>query len=64
MRSWYLAAILTLSLGGCVSYSAPPQHETVVLTPGVAAPGTSTTTTTILPPGTVVVCANGLRPPC
>lgn len=58
MRVQYLAALLPLALGGCLSYSAPPQRETVVLTPG------TTTTTTVVPPGSVVVCANGLRPPC
>lgn len=63
MRSWYLAALLPLVLGGCLSYSAPP-NDTVVLNPPTAAPGTSTTTTTVLPAGAVIVCANGLRPPC
>jgi hypothetical protein len=56
MRNWVVAAVLPLALGGCLSYSAPPR-ETVVYTPG-------STTTTVVTPGSVAVCANGLRPPC
>lgn len=63
MRSCYLAAILPLALGGCLSYAAPPR-ETVVLPPVIVTPGTTTTTTTLVPPGSVLVCPNGLRPPC
>jgi PBP1b-binding outer membrane lipoprotein LpoB len=57
MRVWVVTALLPLALGGCLSYSAPPR-ETVVYTPAPA------TTTTVVPPGSVAVCANGLRPPC
>lgn len=49
MRRILFAVILPLSLGGCFSYSAPPQP---------------THTTVVVPPGSAVTCPNGAAPPC
>jgi hypothetical protein len=44
--------LLPLTLGGCLSFSssdpAPPRSNTTV----------------IVPPGSTVVCSNGMAPPC
>ncbi len=71
MRIAYIVFLLPIVLGGCVSYSETPVRTGAVVvpatstittvTPGMAlAPGT----TTVVPAGTIIVCSNGMRPPC
>jgi hypothetical protein len=49
MKKLLLAALLPLTLGGCVSLheDAPPKNATIVV-----------------PPGSTVSCSNGLPGPC
>lgn len=59
MRVLYVAFLIPIGLGGCLSYngtSAPARETVVVPRQTVIVPAGSTTT--------VVVCPNGLAPPC
>jgi hypothetical protein len=47
-----LPLLLTLVLGGCLSFSSSNP------------PPPSQNTTIVVPPGTTVVCPNGSAPPC
>jgi len=49
MRRLIVVLLVPLTLGGCLSYTAPPQpaHTTVVV-----------------PNGSAVACPNGAAPPC
>ena len=42
---------LPLALGGCLSFSSNPRPP-------------ANNTTIVVPPGSIVVCSNGARPPC
>lgn len=58
MRLSFLSLLALVSLGGCISYSgtSSPARETVVVPQG---------STTVVPQGSsVILCANGMRPPC
>ena len=50
MKKFLLVALIPLGLGGCLSYS-----ETSTPPRG---------TTIVVPPGSTVICSDGLAPPC
>ena len=56
MKNILFVVLIPLLLAGCLSFSdtSPPQTNVIVPAQG----------TTVLAPGTMVVCTNGLRPPC
>lgn len=50
MKKFLLVALISIGLGGCLSYTEtpyPPRNTTIVV-----------------PPGSTVTCSNGLAPPC
>ena len=55
MRFATFVLLLPLALGGCLSFTSSPQppKQTIVVPPA-----------TVVPPGSSVVCSNGLQPPC
>jgi len=54
MRIATLIVFLPLALAGCLSFSSSsPPRQTIVVPPATA-----------LPPGAMVVCADGTHPPC